>query len=318
MIFIRRGTLALLAISVIACARAPRHQQHFLPVVESPIALPPGFGAPPAPADNPLTIAKAELGRYLFYDRRLSRNQTQSCASCHQQRLGFCDGRAHAIGSTGEEHHRNTMTLANVGYRRPLTWSDPNVVTLEQQVLVPLTHHDPIELGMDGHFDELVARIRGDERYQRMFGDAFPDQQITIENIGRAIASFERTLISASSPYDRLVLYGDANALSDSAWRGRRLFFSARVGCAACHGGPDFATPPDGDVFHGQQFRVPTLRNVAVTSPYMHDGSVLALADALNHTRTNITSDEKRDLLAFLDSLTDQRFLTDTRFADPW
>jgi cytochrome c peroxidase len=330
LIFLRRGTLALAVTLAVACARAPRHQQHFLPVVESPIALPPGFGAPPAPADNPLTIAKAELGRYLFYDRRLSRNQTQSCASCHQQRLGFCDGRAHAIGSTGEEHHRNTMTLANVGYRRPLTWSDPNVLTLEQQVLVPLTHHDPIELGMDGHFDELVARIRADSRYAAMFASAFPDQSepITIDNIARAIASFERTLISASSPYDRLVLYGESNALSDSAWRGRRLFFSDRLGCAACHGGPDFATPSDGDVFHGQEFRVASLRNIAVTSPYMHDGHMLTLSDVIDdyaaHGRKpllrpfRITADEKHDLIAFLESLTDRRFLSDARFSDPW
>src|SRR5947208_10690275 len=160
LIFFRRGTLAVAVTLAVACARAPRHQQHFLPVVESPIALPPGFAAPLAPADNPLTLAKAELGRHLFYDRRLSLNQTQSCASCHQQRLGFCDGRAHAIGSTGEEHFRNTMSLANVAYRSPLTWSDPKITTLEQQVFVPLTHHDPIELGMDGHFDELIARIR--------------------------------------------------------------------------------------------------------------------------------------------------------------
>jgi cytochrome c peroxidase len=330
LILLRRGTLALAVTLAVACARAPRHQQHFLPVVASPFALPPGFGAPPTPADNPLTIAKAELGRYLFYDRRLSRNQTQSCASCHQQRLGFCDGRAHAIGSTGEEHHRNTMTLANVGYRRPLTWSDPNVLTLEQQVLVPLTHHDPIELGMDGHFDELVARVRTDSRYAAMFASAFPDQRdpITIDNIARAIASFERTLISASSPYDRLVLYGESNALSDSAWRGRRLFFSDRLGCAACHGGPDFATPSDGDVFHGQEFRVASLRNIAVTSPYMHDGHMLTLADVIDdyaaHGRKTllrpfrITDDEKRDLIAFLESLTDERFLSDARFSDPF
>jgi cytochrome c peroxidase len=251
-------------------------------------------------------------------------------SSSHQQRLGFCDGRAHAIGSTGEEHHRNTMTLANVGYRRPLTWSDPKIQTLEQQVRVPLTHHDPIELGMDGHFDELVARIRSDDRYLRMFAAAFPDQRdaITIDNIARAIASFERTLISAGSPYDRLVLYGESNALSDAAWRGRRLFFSARLGCPSCHGGPDFATPADGDVFHGGEFRVASLRNIAVTAPYMHDGSAGTLANVIDeyaaHGRKpllrpfRITEDEKRDLIAFLESLTDARFLSDPRFSDPW
>jgi cytochrome c peroxidase len=329
-VILRRGTLMLLAALAVACARAPRHQPHFLPVIESAIALPPGFAAPPTPLDNPLTLAKAELGRYLFYDRRLSHNQTQSCASCHQQRYGFCDGRAHAIGSTGEEHFRNTMSLANVAYRSPLTWSDPKIKTLEQQVFVPLTHHGPIELGMDGHFDELVARIRSDSRYVALFAAAFPDQRdaITIDNIARAIASFERTLISANAPYDRLALYGESNALSDAAWRGRRLFFSARLACAACHGGPDFATPSDGDAFHGQQFRVATLRNIAATGPYMHDGHAFTLSDVIDdyaaHGRKpllrpfRITADEKRDLIAFLESLTDQRFLSDARFADPW
>ena len=303
MIF-RRGSLLFAVTVAVACARSPRHQPHFLPVVESPIALPPGFAAPPTPPDNPLTIAKAEVGRYLFYDRRLSLNGTQSCASCHQQKFGFCDGRAHAIGSTGEQHRRNTMSLANVAYRRPLTWSNPKVTTLEQQVLVPLTNHDPIELGMDGHFDELLARIRGDSRYVSLFASAFPNQNepITIDNVARALASFERTLISAQSPYDRLVLYGDSNALSASAWRGRRLFFSERLGCGSCHGRPD----------------VVSLRNIAITAPYMRDGSAPTLSDAIDHSRKKITAEEKRDLVAFLESLTDDRFLSDPRYSNPW
>jgi cytochrome c peroxidase len=346
---VTRGAIWAFAFAALAtCARAPRHEPHLLPVVESPIPLPPGFGLPPTPQDNPLTLAKAELGRYLFYDRRLSHNQTQSCASCHQQRLGFCDGRAHAIGSTGEEHRRNTMSLANVGYRHPLTWADPNVQTLEQQVHVPLTNRDPVEMGMADNFDELVARLRADPRYVRMFRDAFPDQRdpITIDNVARALASFERTLISAGSPYDRLVLYGDSNALSESAWRGRRLFFSKRLACASCHGGPDFARPPEGSVFQNtgiydsaDKFRVVSLRNVAVTAPYMHDGSAATLADViddyaaggraarLQHRKPSagvavrpfsITATEKRDLIAFLESLTDEDFLTNPHFSDPW
>ena len=313
----RRGALLAIAALAAACARAPRHRPHLLPVVESPIALPPGFAAPPAPRDNPLTLAKAELGRYLFYDRRLSYNRTESCASCHQQRFGFCDGRAHAVGSTGEEHHLNTMSLANVGYRRPLTWTNPDITTLEQQVLVPLTHHDPIELGMDGHFDELLARLRGDERYVRLFAAAFPAERdpITIDNLARAIASFERTLISAGSPYDRLLLYGDSNALSDEAWRGRRLFFAK---CAGCHGGNDFSMPAGGDAYQGGKVRVPTLLNVAVTAPYMHDGHVATLDEAVGHTGAKITGQQKQELAAFLRTLTDERFLRDPRFSDPW
>ena len=196
------------------------------------------------------------------------------------------------------------MSLANVAYRQPLTWSNPKVRTLEQQVLVPLTNHDPIELGMDGHFDELLARIRGDSRYVSLFSSAFPDQNapITIDNVARALASFERTLISAQSPYDRLVLYGDSNALSASAWRGRRLFFSQRLGCGSCHGRSD----------------VVSLRNVAITAPYMRDGSAPTLSDAIDHSRKKITAEEKRDLVAFLESLTDCTFMVDPRFSDPW
>jgi len=300
----RRGLLVCAVTLAVTCARAPRHQPHFLPVIESPIALPPGFPAPPTPPDNPLTLDKAELGRYLFYDRRLSLNQTQSCASCHQQRIGFCDGRPHAIGSTGEEHRRNTMSLANVAYRRPLTWSDPKIMTLEQQVLIPLTNHDPIELGMDGHFDELLSRIRADDRYVRLFAVAFPGQRepISIDNVARALASFERTLISAGSPYDRLALYGDSNALSDSAWRGRRLFFSDRLACASCHTRSD----------------VVSLRNIAMTAPYMRDGSAPTLSAAIDHSRKRITAEEKRDLIAFLESLTDESFLSNPRYSNPW
>jgi len=300
----RRASLVLVLTLAVACARAPRHQPHFLPIIESPIPLPPGFAAPPTPSDNPLTMAKAELGRHLFYDRRLSLNQTQSCASCHQQHLGFCDGRARAVGSTGEEHSLNTMSLANVGYRRPLTWSNPKITTLEQQVFVPLTNRDPIELGMDGHFDELVARVRSDSRYLPLFAAAFTGQHepITIDNIARALASFERTLISARSPYDRLVLYGDSSALSAAAWRGRRLFFSDRLGCGSCHGRSD----------------VVSLRNIAITAPYMRDGSAPTLSDAIDHSRKKITADEKRDLIAFLESLTDESFLSDPRYSNPW
>jgi cytochrome c peroxidase len=347
------------------CVRAPRHQMHLLPTVSSETPLPPGFGAPLTPPDNPLTAAKANLGRHLFYDRRLSYNQKQSCASCHDQRNAFTDGRAHAIGSTGEEHYRNAMGLANVGYRRPLTWADPETLTLEQQVLVPLTNRDPIELGMAGHFDELLARIGNDPTYKRLFAAAFPTDPdpVTLVNVARALASFERTIISGASPYDRLVRYGDSGALSPAAWNGMRLFFSARLGCSSCHGGPDFGTPERGSPFANNgtyarypardrglanktgrrgdagKFRIPSLRNVAVTAPYMHDGSAMTLSDVIDdyaaggraarlaHQKPGraagvrsfeISPKEKRELIAFLESLTDQDLLTNPRLGDPW
>jgi cytochrome c peroxidase len=327
---------------------------HFLITTRSVIPLPPGVLPPPTPPDNALTTAKVELGRHLFYDRRLSWNGTQSCASCHQQRLAFTDGRPRAIGSTGEQHFRNSMTLANVAWRRPLTWANAAMRTLEEQAIVPLTRHDPVELGMDGHLDELVARLRSDRQYGPLYLTAFPGDPdpITITNTARAIASFERTLISANSPYDRLVLRGESDALSEAAWRGMRLFFSKRLRCSSCHGGFDFDAPAEGPVFRNTglydrprdrgdrgSFRVPTLRNVAETGPYMHDGSAATLSDViddyaaggraarLGHHRPargvairpfRITPAEKGDLIAFLESLTDETFLSDPRYADPW
>jgi cytochrome c peroxidase len=335
----------ILTISVCGTA-PPRHVLHLLPDTTSVIPLPPGYLPPPAPQSNPLTEEKIELGRHLFYEKQLSANGTQSCGSCHQQQLAFCDGRSHAIGSTGAEHFRNTMSLVNVGYRRPLTWANPKVVTLEQQVLIPLTNEHPVEMGMSGRLDELPRRLADEEKYQRMFAAAFPSEPapITVENITRAIASFERSIVSADSPYDRLARYGETRALSPEAWRGFQLFFSARVGCGACHGGPDFATPAVGAVSRNnglsdsrEKFRIATLRNVALTAPYMHDGSVATLAEIIDDyaaggraARVNgkvsrysnvhafeATAEERRALVAFLESLTDESVTTNPRFSDP-
>jgi cytochrome c peroxidase len=314
-----------------ASSAAPRHIPHVLPKVTSVIPLPPGYLPPPAPEANPLTAEKIELGRHLFYEKQLSANGTQSCGSCHQQHLAFCDGRSRAVGSTGAEHFRNTMTLVNVGYRRPLTWSNPAVVTLEQQALIPLTNEHPVEMGMAGRLEELPGRLANEEKYRRMFAAAFPEQRspITVENITRAIASFERSIVSAESPYDRLVRYGESGALSPEAWQGFKLFFSARAGCSSCHGGPDLATPAAGSVFRNngfsdprEKFRVASLRNVALTGPYMHDGHVATLAAVVDGYATREkafrpTNEERRALVAFLESLTDESVATNPRFGDP-
>jgi cytochrome c peroxidase len=363
-----RGAVVLLVATLFAaCTPAPRHEPHFLPKIESAIPLPPSFPAPPTPPDDGFTLAKAELGRHLFYDVRLSGNESESCASCHQQSYAFSDHRAQAIGSTGQHHFRNSMGLTNVAYRRPLTWADPDVRSLEQQVLVPLTNEHPVELGMAGRYELLLERIGRDPRYSSLFASAFPGEErpLTISNIARALATFERTLISAGSPYDRLVLNGDSTALSPAAWRGMRLFFSARLRCSSCHGGPDLSSPADGMQFQNTglydaksyrsidpglsgksgarrdvgKFRVPSLRNVAVTAPYMHDGSTPGLSQVIDDYAAGgraarmsgkrpargvavrpftISTSEKQDLMAFLESLTDEGFLVNPRFANPW
>ena len=293
--------------------------------------LPPGFPLPIAGA-NVQTEAKFELGRELFYDRRLSFNQTQACADCHQQIRAFTDGRAQAIGSTGQQHTRNSMTLTNVAYNATYTWTGTSIRTLEQQALVPLRNEHPIELGAKNHEREIVSRFQGDEA---QFRAAFPGERhpVSLRNIANALAAFERELISGRSPYDHLVYGGDDHALTAEAWRGMRLFFSSRAGCSGCHSGFNLS----GDVRYAGsknerprlarngvtngEFRVPTLRNIELTAPYMHDGSLATLETVIDRYSAarglGLSPEEKRDLLAFLKSLTDVTFVTNPRFGDP-
>jgi len=345
--------------------------------------LPPGFPVPFVPEDNPMSAAKVELGRFLFHDTRLSRNGTQSCASCHRQERAFADAREVALGATGEPHPRNVQGLANVAYAPTLTWMNPLLTRLEDQLLVPLFGDDPVELGMGGREDELLARLRDDVRYRAMFADAFPGdgEPITVGNLAKAIASFERTLVSGRSAYDRWAYGHDDEALDASARRGMALFFSELLECDHCHGGlvfssalthegnPRDATPfennglydvdgqgayPEpntglfaftGDARDMGRMKPPSLRNVALTAPYMHDGSVATLAEVVDHyarggrriesgpfagdgalsrnkspfvTGFPLPEQAKADLLAFLESLTDHELVTDPRFADPF
>src|SRR5262245_23668771 len=272
-----------------------------------------------------MSEAKVELGRRLFHDRRLSLNRTQACATCHRPEKAFTDGRARAVGSTGETHRRSAMSLANVAYVVSFTWADPTVRRLEDQVLIPLAGTHPVELGMGGHEAELISRLADEPIYAPLFAAAFPGdpRPFGVENVRRAIACFERTILSGDSPYDRVVYQGTMDAMSEAAWRGMRLFFSDRLSCSRCHAGFNFSGPvdyvgteeldePPAPVFHNTglydldgrgaypaidtglrdvtgrrrdmgKFKAPTLRNVALTAPYMHDGSVATLEEALDH-----------------------------------
>ncbi len=336
--------------------------------------LPESFPLPRVPEDNPMSWEKVELGRFLFYDKRLSGNQTQSCASCHDQALAFTDGRPLGIGSTGEVHPRNSMSLANVAYASTLTWANPLLGDLAEQALVPMFGESPVELGLAGMEDDLIARLEADPRYRRLFKEAYPEKggEVDLVSIVNAIASFQRTLISGNSPLDRWALGLDDNAISNSAIRGIDLFFGERLECFHCHGGFNFSDSVmhDGSVFieaafHNNQlynldgngayppnnqgvfeisnlpddmgrFKAPTLRNIALTAPYMHDGSKATLADVLDHYASGgapdipvrlksgfvrgftMTPQEKADVLAFLESLTDDEFVSTPRFADPF
>ena len=347
--------------------------------------LPERFPVPKVPAENPMSAEKAELGRYLFYDKRLSSNGTQSCASCHSQQLAFTDGLANAVGSTGVINRRSSMSLANAAYNSAQTWANPTLKTLEMQVAVPLFGDNPIELGFSGQERELLERLHQEPRYPAMFAAAFPDEQtdpVSLYNLVRAIASFERRLISGDSPYDRFASGQDLSAISQSAQAGARLFFGERFECHHCHGSfamnnsvtwegkatdelsyqNDALYNVDGlgayplrdqGLFEitGKpedmgKFRPPTLRNVAVTGPYMHDGSIATLREVIEQHYARggrlleegtdagdgarsplkasfvsgfaIEPSEVEDLLSFLESLTDERFLNDESLADPW
>lgn len=250
-----------------------------------------------------------ELGRRLFYDARLSVNGTQSCASCHQQERAFTDGRRVAIGSTGQRHTLNTPTLTNVGSRAVFGWKGHGVRSLEQQTLVPMFNRRPVELGFD---NKVLARLRQDEAYVATFRAAFPKdrQPVSTANIARALAAFQRTLISDRSPWDKAAYALEHEAMPPSAWRGARVFFSR---CAECHSGRNF-TLAAGPV------RVATLRNVELTGPYLHDGSAATLEEVIDRryaTLFALNREQRVDLVAFLISLTDREFVSDARHADP-
>ena len=199
--------------------------------------LPLGFPMPVVPENNPMSDAKVELGRHLFFDTRLSGNQTQACGSCHSQELGFSELRDVSEGSTGDLTPRNSMSLANVVYNSTYTWMNPNLDTLESQIPIPMFGEIPIELGLTGLEDELFERLRSSTLYPPLFADAYPGvaDPYTTQNIVFAIASFVRTMISGNSPYDRFVYRDDEDAISESAKRGAEMFFTERVECFHCH-----------------------------------------------------------------------------------
>lgn len=343
-------------------------------------ALPAGVRPPQVPADNPMSSALVELGRHLFYDTRLSANRTQSCGTCHEQARAFTDGRAQSIGSTGQAHTRSSMSLVNVAFAAVLTWANPALRTLEAQALVPIYGTAPVELGLIRSDDRWLRALSGDALYERLLPAAFPGAtRLTRNHVVKALAGFERALVSLRSPYDRYHFDRDDTALSESAKRGELLFHSRPLSCFTCHGGVHFsgamgAQPAMTVTFHNTglynlpgllsypasdtgvyletratadvgRFKAPTLRNIAVTAPYMHDGSVATLGDVIDHYADGgrsiaagphrgighdnpnkseavrgfwLVPQQRADLLAFLASLTDEALLRDPRFANPF
>lgn len=227
--------------------------------------LPPGFPPPSVPADNPMSAAKVALGGRLFREPRLSVTGAYACVSCHQPQRAYTDGNAKAIGATGQQTQRSAMSLANVAYNVAYTWGDPGVRTLEAQMARPLFNEHPIELGLGGRQSQVVALLAADAGYRQQFSAAFPQDTapISMNNLIKAIAAYERTLISGRSPFDRYVFDDDREALSTSAKRGMALFYSARAGCAQCHFGLNFSGPLRYPAAHGSR---PCWRTPACTT----------------------------------------------------
>lgn len=350
--------------------------------------LPPTFPTPFVPDDNPITYAKVELGRHLFYDTRLSVNGKISCATCHIQALAFTDGKATAVGTTGELHPRNSQSLVNLVFSPTLNWANPAVTRLETQLLTPLFGEHPIEMGLtDDEFKKVQHAFANDKRYQKLFENAYnkpyrlPDD-FRLDDIAKAIASFERSITSTNSKYDQY-LAGQAT-LTASEKRGMDLFFGEKAECSHCHGSINFndqmiytknsKTQVTDINFHntglynlsdkgdypeqnqglfevtgeaGSQgkFKAPSLRNVAVTAPYNHDGSSKTLQAVLQNyanggrmitdgkyqgdgrhnvnksdliVNIDLSESEQADIIEFLNTLTDETLLTNPAYANPF
>ena len=345
--------LLLVSAAVWAAINLPGHTAS-MAATEYRWPVPDWMPPPPVPLDNPMSSAKVELGRRLFFDVRLAGLNYISCATCHRPELGFSDGRTVAIGLTGQRHPRNSQALANVAYLPTLTWTDPDVTSLEQQAELPLFGEHPVEMLAAGREPAIVARFEVDLRYAQLFAAAFPETggRIDFVAIRKALAAFERTLLSFDSPYDRWRYGGEANAIGAAAKRGEGLFFSERLACGRCHPAPLFTDAAGPNGYHntglynldgagavpaGNQglvehtgklmdmgkFRTPSLRNVAVTAPYMHDGSIATLEAVVQHydrggianpwlttrvRKLDLTSAEVQALVRFMEALSGEGY----------
>ena len=337
----RKTILSILVAVVLASCQKDNLFQAPLTVAE--FELPAGFPTILYPEDNAYTTARWQLGKKLFYDNVLSIDSSINCGTCHKSSLAFSDDVSFSDGVKKRPGTRNSPTLANVAYHPYLT-REGGVPTLEMQVLVPIQEHNEF----DFNIVDAGERLMQDSTYVAMSQSAYdrmPDYYV----ITRALANFERTLISGNSPYDKYAFQNKPDALSKDEKAGMNLFYSEKTNCSGCHSGFNFTnyafennglyeeyldegrrrltSKPEDEAL----FKVPTLRNVALTAPYMHDGSLASLDAVIEHYNTGgqlhinksklikpltLTAVEKEQLLAFLNSLTDNNFITEVKFKE--
>jgi len=320
-----------------------------------------------------------ETGRYLFFDTRLSYNNSKSCGSCHDPKFAFSDGYRRSITANGDNVKHNAPSLINISLHNYFDWANPTVTSLEKQHERPLFNEHPTELGAKGNEALILSRLKADQQCMQRFSRAFPGEKepVNFPNIIRAIAAFVKTIRSFNSAYDKFV-QGDSTAMTISAKEGMKLFFSKSLGCGDCHKPPMFTTagltkaldsiyfntglynisgkdryPADDNGLAAitnnpaddGKFKTPSLRNVALTAPYMHDGSINTIEEVIDMyqrggrlinsgpnagngsknslknkmiTGFTLSAKERNELISFLYSLTDSSILANPRFQNPF
>ena len=331
---------SLVLVFVFSCQKEEINQPLYFP---SLMEIPDGFPEIDFPEDNTFSKARWELGKKLFFDPVMSLDSSVSCASCHEPNLAFSDDVTFSLGVEQRIGVRNAPTLANVAYH-PYFTREGGVPTLEMQVLVPIQEH----VEFDFNIILLAERLNADSTYIKMADQAYgrtPDAFV----ITRALACFERSLLSGNSPFDQYSTQNKLNALTDAQKRGMDLFFSDRANCSKCHSSFDFSNYAfeNNGLYESYDdegrfrltgiendralFKVPSLRNVELTAPYMHDGSFATLEEVVDHYNIgggnhphkshlikplDLTKAEKEDLIQFLKSLTDESFINNPLFTE--
>lgn len=332
---------ALFLLSLMSCHKENKAYQPL--EKDFTIVIPEGFSAIEFPEDNGFTSERWELGKKLFFDQALSKDQSISCSSCHLPSLAFSDSMAVSLGVEKRPGSRNAPSLANIAYH-PYYTREGGVPSLEMQILVPVQEH----VEFDFNLLQIVDRLKEDEEYSNMSFDAY-ERDLDPFVITRAIANYERSLISGSSPYDHFI-NGKDSALNAREKAGYELFISEKTQCFQCHSGfnfTDYSFQNNGLYMDYQddgryrlthqekdraRFKTPTLRNVALTAPYMHNGSIRSLEEVIDHynsggkdhpqkspfiRKLHLSQEEKGELLAFLESLTDMEFIQNAKINQP-